>query len=55
MGSQISVEPVVAPDGSGYELKEEHLPILFKEYEKLAKYYAEKWQRRLVQLFSFYD
>jgi uncharacterized protein len=41
---QISVEPVVAPDGSGYELKEEHLPILFKEYEKLAKYYAEKWQ-----------
>jgi len=33
---QISIEPVVLPDGSGIEIKKEHLPALFYEYEKLA-------------------
>jgi len=33
---QLSVEPVVLPDGSSFEIRKEHLPILFKEYEKLA-------------------
>jgi uncharacterized protein len=33
---QLSVEPVVLPDGSGYEIRKEHLPGLFSEYEKLA-------------------
>ncbi len=33
---QLSVEPVVLPDGSGFEIRKEHLPLLFKEYEKLA-------------------
>jgi uncharacterized protein len=33
---QISIEPVVLPDGSGIEIKKEHLPALFCEYEKLA-------------------
>jgi len=33
---QISVEPVVALDSEDYALKEEHLPALFEEYEKLA-------------------
>ncbi|MDR0287050.1 MAG: thioether cross-link-forming SCIFF peptide maturase [Clostridiales bacterium] len=41
---QISVEPVVAPKGSGYEIREEDLPTLYKEYEKLAEYYVEMWQ-----------
>lgn len=38
---QLSVEPVVAKDAP-YELKEEHLPKLFEEYEKLAKVYLDK-------------
>lgn len=38
---QLSVEPVVAKDAP-YELKEEHLPKLFDEYEKLAKFYLDK-------------
>ncbi len=33
---QISIEPVVAPDGCGYELNEEDIPKLFEEYDKLA-------------------
>lgn len=33
---QISIEPVVAPAMADYSLKEEDLPRLFKEYEKLA-------------------
>ncbi len=34
---QISVEPVVGSDSLGYTLKREHLPVLFAEYEKLAR------------------
>ncbi|MCI8804934.1 MAG: thioether cross-link-forming SCIFF peptide maturase [Clostridiales bacterium] len=34
---QISVEPVVADEKESYALRKEDLPILFKEYEKLAK------------------
>lgn len=33
---QISVEPVVAAKGTGYDLREEDLPMLYEEYEKLA-------------------
>ncbi len=33
---QISVEPVVAAKGTGYDLREEDLPVLYEEYEKLA-------------------
>lgn len=33
---QISVEPVVAAKDSGYDLREEDLPVLYEEYEKLA-------------------
>ena len=33
---QISVEPVVAPSDAPYAIKEEDLPTLFAEYEKLA-------------------
>lgn len=38
---QISVEPVVAPENTGFELKEEHLKTLFAQYEKLALDYVE--------------
>ncbi len=34
---QISVEPVVGCSSKSYSLKEEDLPILFEQYEKLAK------------------
>lgn len=39
---QISVEPVVAAKDSGYDLREEDLPVLFKEYEKLAYEYVKR-------------
>jgi uncharacterized protein len=42
--TQLSVEPVVAKDAC-YELKEEHLPLLFKQYDLLAAAYV---QRRLA-------
>ena len=34
---QISVEPVVAQDSDDYAIREEDLPILFEEYDNLAK------------------
>ncbi len=34
---QISVEPVVADEKESYSLRKEDLPVLFKEYENLAK------------------
>lgn len=40
----LSVEPVVGKDAD-YEIAEEHLPVLFAEYEKLA---AEYLQRKLA-------
>ena len=39
---QISVEPVVAAKDSGYDLREEDLPVLFEEYEKLAYEYIKR-------------
>ena len=38
---QISVEPVVSPDGSGYEIRPEDLPQIEREYEDLAEYIHE--------------
>ncbi len=39
---QISVEPVVAAVNSGFDLREEDLPALFEEYEKLAAEYVRR-------------
>lgn len=39
---QIGLEPVVAEESLDYALKEEHLPILFDQYEKLAKEYLKR-------------
>jgi uncharacterized protein len=37
---QISVEPVVAARDTGYDIREEDLPFVFEEYEKLASEYV---------------
>ena len=39
---QTSVEPVVAPPEADYALKEEDIPELLEEYEKLAKEYLNR-------------
>ncbi len=39
---QISVEPVVAEETDAYALREEDLPVLFKEYDDLAKEMVER-------------
>jgi len=51
---QISVEPVVAAKDTGYDIREEDLPILFKEYEKLAfEYVNRKKSGRGFNFFHF--
>lgn len=49
---QTSVEPVVAPETEDYALKKEHIPIIFEEYEKLAKEYVKR--RREGKAFNFF-
>ena len=39
--TQLSVEPVIAKD-EDYALREEHLPVIFAEYEVLAKEYLDR-------------
>lgn len=39
---QVSVEPVVLPDGHPMALKESDLPVLFEQYEKLAAEYVRR-------------
>lgn len=39
---QISVEPVVLPDGHEYALKKEHLPKLYEQYEILSDEYLKR-------------
>jgi uncharacterized protein len=38
---EISIEPVVAEKEKGYALREEHLPRIYQEYDKLAGKYIE--------------
>lgn len=38
---EISIEPVVAEANKAYALKEEHLPFIYEQYEKLATQYME--------------
>lgn len=49
---QISVEPVVALPEEPYAIKEEDLPILFEEYDKLAKLMLER--RKEGKDFNFF-
>ncbi|HOR85814.1 MAG TPA: thioether cross-link-forming SCIFF peptide maturase [Bacillota bacterium] len=38
---EISIEPVVAENEKSYALREEHLPKIYQEYDKLAERYIE--------------
>lgn len=49
---QISVEPVVCGDDSPYALREEDLPTIFAEYDKLTKAYLER--RKEGRRFNFF-
>lgn len=49
---QTSVEPVVADETDDYALKEEHLPQIFSEYEKLAAEYVKR--RKEGKGFNFF-
>jgi len=51
---QISIEPVVAPPGSGYELSESDLPAIRKEYWDLAENILELEERdEFLNFFHF--
>lgn len=41
---QTSVEPVVAPYSEEYALRDEHIPAVFAEYEKLAEEYIKRYR-----------
>lgn len=41
---QVSVEPVVAAKDSGFDLRHEDLPVLFREYEDLALEYVRRYR-----------
>lgn len=49
---QTSVEPVVAPYEEPYALREEHLPKIYEEYEKLAEEYVAR--RKNDKPFNFF-
>ncbi len=50
---QVSVEPVVLPDSHKMALKNEDLPVLFEQYEKLAKKYVDR-RKNKESWFSFF-
>lgn len=49
---QISVEPVVAENGCGYEIRPEDVPAILAEYERLARDFVER--REAGQPFNFF-
>jgi uncharacterized protein len=49
---QISIEPVVAPEGTGYEIREEDLEKIYSEYEKLAVEYVKR--KQMEKGFNFF-
>ena len=49
---QISIEPVVADEGSELEIRTEDLETVFREYEKLAQIYVER--RKKGKWFNFF-
>ena len=44
--SELSMEPVVAAEGDPAALTEEDKPIVFKQYEQLARAYAQARRAR---------
>lgn len=52
---QISIEPVVADESLSYSIADEHLPQIFDEYEKLAKWYInERANGKWLNFFHFF-
>lgn len=52
--TDVSIEPVVGPADSPYSIKEEHLPVIFSEYEKLANdYYDARRSGNPYEFFHF--
>lgn len=49
---EVSVEPVVAPNDMSYAIKEEDVPAIVKEYERLACYFLEQIKQH--QPFNFF-
>lgn len=49
---EVSIEPVVLPDNSPYSLREEDLPVIFEQYDKLYRYMLLKQQEG--KPFTFY-
>jgi uncharacterized protein len=50
----VSVEPVVAPESAEYALREADLPVIFEEYERLAKaLYDRRGTERGFNFFHF--
>ena len=43
---EISIEPVVLEKGHSFNLREEHLPEIFENYDKLYEEMAKKKERR---------
>ncbi len=51
---QISIEPVVASNEEEYSIKEEDLPVILEQYDKLAvEYIKRKKEKRGFQFFHF--
>lgn len=50
---RISIEPAVSFDGEDFSLTEEQLPVIFREYDKLAKYLAEENTDENLLFFHF--
>jgi uncharacterized protein len=48
----VSVEPVVAPEGADYALRESDLPLIVKEYERLAQAVFDR--RGTAEAFNFF-
>ncbi|HRU42635.1 MAG TPA: thioether cross-link-forming SCIFF peptide maturase, partial [Candidatus Diapherotrites archaeon] len=42
---EISIEPVAAEKGKAYALKEEHLPRIYQEYDRLAEKYIDYYEK----------
>ena len=54
LGRNVSIEPVVAPDGVGYEIRPEDIPTLERSYERLAVMLFDAWTKgKPVNFFHF--
>lgn len=52
--NEVSVEPVVAPSTADYAIKEEDIPVICAEYEKLANYLlAQEKAGKHIKFFHF--